>query len=166
MIEKPNENPFGSKSNGKLSPRSYSIQFERKWKSIFLKCIVRGTYWLSKIYPYTLAIQRDACVHIMPIRWTYVKTELSGWPVREGISSIFYAFKPFIFTQTIIYNQSCPQSIGGVYLKWFWEAYICIYFCFGGVYLQWNGGTHIKREMQAFIWLGVIHIKWAAYCTF
>ena len=28
--------PFGSKSKGKLSPRSYLIQYERKWKSIFL----------------------------------------------------------------------------------------------------------------------------------
>ena len=29
--------PFGSKSTGKLSPRSYPIQFERKWKYSFLK---------------------------------------------------------------------------------------------------------------------------------
>ena len=29
---KPNEIPFGSKSNGKLPPLSYSIQFERKLK--------------------------------------------------------------------------------------------------------------------------------------
>jgi len=32
----PNRNPFGSKSKGKLSPRSYSIQFERKCKPSFL----------------------------------------------------------------------------------------------------------------------------------
>ena len=31
-----NEIPFGSKSKGKLSPRSYSIQCERKWKYSFL----------------------------------------------------------------------------------------------------------------------------------
>ena len=31
----PNRISFGSKSKGKLSPRSYPIQFERKWKSIF-----------------------------------------------------------------------------------------------------------------------------------
>ena len=31
----PNGNPFGSKSKGMLSPRSYPIQFERKWKSSF-----------------------------------------------------------------------------------------------------------------------------------
>ena len=31
-----NGNPFGSKSIGKLSPRSYPIQFERKWKYSFL----------------------------------------------------------------------------------------------------------------------------------
>ena len=29
-------NPFGSKSKGKLSPRSYPIDCERKWKHIFL----------------------------------------------------------------------------------------------------------------------------------
>ena len=28
--------PFGSKSRGKLSPRSYPIQFERKWNTNFL----------------------------------------------------------------------------------------------------------------------------------
>ena len=32
----PNENPFGSKSKRKLSPRSYPIQCERKWKHSFL----------------------------------------------------------------------------------------------------------------------------------
>ena len=32
----PNLFPFGSKSKGKLSPWSYPIQFERKWKYSFL----------------------------------------------------------------------------------------------------------------------------------
>ena len=32
----PNGIPFGSKSKGKLSPRSYTIQYERKWKHSFL----------------------------------------------------------------------------------------------------------------------------------
>ena len=32
----PNGTPFGSKSKGKLSPRSYRIQFERKLKHSFL----------------------------------------------------------------------------------------------------------------------------------
>ena len=32
----PNRFPFGSKSKGKLSPRSHLIQFERKWKYSFL----------------------------------------------------------------------------------------------------------------------------------
>ena len=32
----PNENPFGSKSKEKRSPRSYPIQCERKWKHSFL----------------------------------------------------------------------------------------------------------------------------------
>ena len=45
----PNGIPFGSKSKGKLSPRSYPIQCERKWKYSFLSvrqfftsCFVRG----------------------------------------------------------------------------------------------------------------------------
>ena len=33
---KPNGIPFGSKSKGKLSPRSYPIQFERNWNTSFL----------------------------------------------------------------------------------------------------------------------------------
>ena len=32
----PNGIPFGSKLKGKLSPRSYPIQSERKWKHSFL----------------------------------------------------------------------------------------------------------------------------------
>ena len=32
----PNGILFGSKSKGKLSPRSYLIKFERKWKQSFL----------------------------------------------------------------------------------------------------------------------------------
>ena len=33
---RPNGIPFGSKLKGKLSPRSYPIQYERKWKHSFL----------------------------------------------------------------------------------------------------------------------------------
>ena len=33
----PNGIPFGSKSEGKLSPRSYPIQFEMKWEYSFLR---------------------------------------------------------------------------------------------------------------------------------
>ena len=48
----PNRIPYGSKSKGKLSPRSYPIQCERKWKHSFLSagrhisavlCIVRNS---------------------------------------------------------------------------------------------------------------------------
>ena len=34
----PNGIPFGSKSKGKLSPRSYPIEFERKWDISFFQC--------------------------------------------------------------------------------------------------------------------------------
>ena len=36
----PYGNQFGSKSKGKLSPRSYPIQCERNWKYSFLSAIV------------------------------------------------------------------------------------------------------------------------------
>ena len=36
----PNGFPFGSKSKGKLSPRSYPSQCERKWKYSFLRVIL------------------------------------------------------------------------------------------------------------------------------
>ena len=36
----PNGNPFGSKSKGKLSPRSYPIQIERKRKTSFFSVVI------------------------------------------------------------------------------------------------------------------------------
>ena len=39
----PNGNPFGSKSKGNLSPRSYPIQCERKWKYSFLSVLPKTT---------------------------------------------------------------------------------------------------------------------------
>ena len=35
----PKSFPFGTKSNGKLSPRLYPIQFENKWKYCFLSAV-------------------------------------------------------------------------------------------------------------------------------
>ena len=35
----PNEIPFGSKLAGKLPPRSYLIQCERKWKHSFISVV-------------------------------------------------------------------------------------------------------------------------------
>ena len=50
----PNGIPFGSKSEGKLSPRSYPIQCERKWKYSFLSVgtmeVGEGDY-LCLLYP-------------------------------------------------------------------------------------------------------------------
>ena len=40
----PNGIPFGSKSKGKLSPRSYPIQCERKWKYSFLSAGASNMY--------------------------------------------------------------------------------------------------------------------------
>ena len=53
----PNGIPFDSKSKGKLSPRSYPIQCERKWKHSFLSvgycsthhCINRAHGWMLTV---------------------------------------------------------------------------------------------------------------------
>ena len=44
-----NGNPFGSKSKGKLSPRSYPIQCEMKWKHSFLSVDTLGGSFARKI---------------------------------------------------------------------------------------------------------------------
>ena len=41
----PNGIPFGVKSNGKLCPRSYPIQFEREWKHNFLSAVHWAETW-------------------------------------------------------------------------------------------------------------------------
>ena len=49
----PNGIPYGSKSKGKLSPRSYPIQCERKWKYSFLSVIAvvlpDGIYYIAMV---------------------------------------------------------------------------------------------------------------------
>ena len=40
----PNGSPFGSKPKGKLSPLSYPIQFETKWKDSFLSVTFLGLF--------------------------------------------------------------------------------------------------------------------------
>jgi len=42
--------PFGSKSIGKLSPRSYSIRFDRKWKFSFVSVKVDGLLLTQRNY--------------------------------------------------------------------------------------------------------------------
>ena len=54
----PNEDPFGSKSKGKLSPRSYPIQCESKWKYSFLS--VEARVW--KIYNEIYSTFKEASV--------------------------------------------------------------------------------------------------------
>ena len=50
-------NPFGSKSRGKLQPRSYPIQFERKWKhSCLSACSDKPLLWRN--------LQRDSTLYI------------------------------------------------------------------------------------------------------
>ena len=44
----PNGIPFGSKSKAKLSPRSYPIQCERKWKHSFFQCTEYNPEYFGK----------------------------------------------------------------------------------------------------------------------
>ena len=45
----PNGFPFGSKSKGKLSPRSYPIQCERNWKYSFLSADSKRQKWTQTV---------------------------------------------------------------------------------------------------------------------
>ena len=45
----PNGISFGSKSKGKLSPRSYPNKFERKWKYSFLRRMIKKCAALPRI---------------------------------------------------------------------------------------------------------------------
>ena len=55
LIKKLNGIPFGSRSKGKPSPRSYTIQCDRKWEYSFLSVLP----WVS-VLPKTTAIRRAA----------------------------------------------------------------------------------------------------------
>ena len=44
--------PCGLELKGKLSPQSYSVQFERKWKSIFLSVEEKLNANYDKVYIY------------------------------------------------------------------------------------------------------------------
>ena len=60
----PNGIPFGSKLKGKLSPRSYPIQCERKWNTSFLSVsatfYIKFTYQIPRLYQNTS--KRVQCV--------------------------------------------------------------------------------------------------------
>ena len=45
----PNGFPFGSESKGKLFPRLYPIQFERKWNTSFLSVRIVLQFGLGRI---------------------------------------------------------------------------------------------------------------------
>ena len=50
--------PFGTKLKGKLPPRSYPIQFERKWKYSFLGLGVGFCLVLAKFFTATCMVWR------------------------------------------------------------------------------------------------------------
>ena len=73
----PNWNPFGSKSNVKLSPRSYAIQFERKWNISFLSIHLVGhsprpgiwSPYLPALSPTDLSIRPLRCFLSIQIKF-------------------------------------------------------------------------------------------------
>ena len=65
---KPNGIPFGSKSKGKMSPRSYPIQYERKWKHSFLRVYSRVMERASMNFAYTHVLRQKLifCCSFLP----------------------------------------------------------------------------------------------------
>ena len=59
----PNGHPFGLKSNGKLSPRSYPMQCERKWKHGFLSA---GSSHQQKALSFTILINKASNENLFP----------------------------------------------------------------------------------------------------
>ena len=60
----PNGNSFGSKSKGKLSPRSYPIQYERKWKHSFLSvCCSFSTH--QNLFPVRYEFKQTMALYIL-----------------------------------------------------------------------------------------------------
>ena len=89
--------PFGSKSKGKLSPRSYPIQCERKWKHSFLSVpdwlhplyycfLIRGlTQPISSQYQKYLDFLEEHGGKYQPNAcWLFWKVFRIGWPLPEG----------------------------------------------------------------------------------
>ena len=70
----PNGIPFGSKSKGKLSPRSYPIQCERKWKHSFLSVRIHKVH--RRFFPRNKSSKVGAIV----LNKSYVKTV--AWILR------------------------------------------------------------------------------------
>ena len=63
----PNGFPFGSKSKGKLSPRSYPIQCERKWKYSFLS--VGHAKPVQDTHMYVSRKDATTCVGYLNLVW-------------------------------------------------------------------------------------------------
>ena len=92
----PNGIPFGSKWKGKLSPRSYPIQFERKYKSSF-----PGVRTSSE-WPLQLLLASDNLVHIA---LTGTTTPISR-ELYEKLASLRTILHPPVHHSTLFYRGS------------------------------------------------------------
>ena len=65
--------PFGAKSKGKLSPRSYPIQFEWKWNTSFLSVeeinfgiFFGGFFWEKKVNIFFFSVyQKNSQIYLI-----------------------------------------------------------------------------------------------------
>ena len=65
----PNGIPFGSKSKGILSPRSYTIRFERKWESSFLSAMTEMQSLWIWIFIRVSLIKKLICIRFSALHW-------------------------------------------------------------------------------------------------
>ena len=104
----PNEIPFGSKSKGKLSPRSYPIQCERNWKYSFLSGCGNST-WLM---PW--AISAGNRCRAMFWHWTPRGMHLMAGAILEGAST----------KQISVWFIIKRRTVAMIKLFWFQAGYI------------------------------------------
>ena len=92
----PNEITFGLKSNGKLSPRSYPIQCERKWKYSILSVGIEAT---ALKVGFKTKQQALSCYGYCEIKW-----------ISSSLSVV--GFKLCINTTLMVCNRGHDYQLG------------------------------------------------------
>ena len=100
----PNGIPFGPRSKGKLSPRSYPMQYERNWKYSFLSaCIIFPCHNMPSLSSGAYNLNKDGD-KLQPLRQNMGLTRAGAEYVLCQICSTFYELK-YISTFLEIYFQ-------------------------------------------------------------
>ena len=137
----PNGNPFGSKSKGKLSPRSYPIQFERKWKHSFVSVDLPG----CEVKDWSFYAGWASTIRLL------------DWPVQSSGSRHFLfaakkISKPFLFYlwEVNFWGEIFWNTIRKSYKKSFKKIiyFLLIFFsnCVSWLGFQWLGNTCLFLE--------------------